>query len=105
MGNPLNNDPRLPEIRRKKAKGGPHFGEQVAHKQGDPITPVDLLNVIFHNNSQALMKSFGKNGKKKREKALRDKKAGKTLKRTFSRNANGKVVMAEKIQNKVKKEK
>jgi len=95
MGNPLNNDPRLPEIRRKKAKGGPHFGEQVKHKEGDPITPVDLLNTIFHNNRQALLHSFGKNGKKKKERFLRDKKAGKTQTRTFSRNRSGKVIMTE----------
>lgn len=102
MGNPLNNDPRLPEIRRKKAKGGPHFGEPGEHKQSDPITPIDLLNTIFHNNPQALMHSFGKSGRKRKEKFLRDKKAGKTLKRTFSRNANGKVVMTEEVKNKKK---
>lgn len=95
MGNPLNNDPRLPEIRRKKAKGGPHFGEQAEHKQSDPITPVELLNTIFHNNRQALMHSFGRNGQKKRDKFLKDKKAGKVQKRTFSRNSKGKVVMTE----------
>ena len=98
MANPLNKDPRLKDIARKKERRGAVFGEKVEHKQKDAITPADLINQIFHGDEKALLRSFGKHGQKRAKKFKDDKAKGETLTRSFHRSRLGNVVMKETVE-------
>ena len=105
MANPLNKDPRLKDIARKKERQGVVFGEKVEHIQKDALTPADLVNQIFYNDPKALMKSFGQHGKKRVRKFKKDKASGIVLTRSFHRSRLGNVVMKETIKKNGKKSK
>lgn len=102
MANPLNKDPRLKDIKRKKERKGVVFGEKVEHKQKDPLTPADLVNQIFHGDKKALMRSFGQHGKGRAKKFRDDKAKGEVLTRSFHRSRLGNVVMKEATKKKDK---
>ena len=88
------------EIDKKKAKGGFSFKNPEKHEKGDPMTPGELVNTVFHGDPKALLHSMGKRGRARKEKFLKDKKNGIVKTRTFKRNDSGKVIMEEKTNKK-----
>ena len=88
---------KLAESDKKKERKGFKLKDTEKHKQKDPLTPVDLVRAVFHQDPNALMKSFGSRGRARRKQFLEDKKKGKVLTRSFHRSRAGNVVMKEEI--------
>lgn len=93
--NPYLNDPRLKEIKEKKARGG--FGLKKAAENTDPNAPLtvaDLVRAVFHDNPEAILRSIGSKARAKRvKKEKEDHALGKRTERVFKRTAAGKVDM------------
>ena len=89
------NDPRLKEIKEKKARGG--FSLKEAAENTDPNAPLtvaDLVRTVFHDNPEAILRNIGSKARAKRAKKEKEDHAlGKRTERVFSRTKAGKVDM------------
>jgi len=93
--NPYLQDPRLKEIKAKKAKGG--FSLKKAAENTDPNAPLtvaDLVRAVFHDNPEAILRSMGRGAREKRAKKRKEDRAlGKRTERVFKRTRAGKIDM------------